>query len=79
MKLKQLRNMFHVVVNANSIVQHVIHIKNGVTIHLKVNVKIIVSAKKIAVRILEYKFIRIASICYLIIILQPACLTIDLL
>ena len=34
------------VVNANSIVQHVTQIKNGIIKHVNVNVKIIVSAKK---------------------------------
>ena len=34
------------VVNANSIVQHVIQIKNGITKHVNVNVKVIVHAKK---------------------------------
>ena len=37
--------MFHVIVNASSIVQHVIQIKNGIIGHVNVNVKIIVSAK----------------------------------
>ena len=32
----------------NAIVQHVIQIKNGITKHVNVNVKIIVSAKKIS-------------------------------
>ena len=59
MKLKQLRNIFHVVVNPDSI-QHVIQNKNGVTKHVNVNVKIIVSAKKI--RILTHVFLRIVSI-----------------
>ena len=34
------------IVNVNSIVQHVIQIKNGIIKHVNVNVKIIVSAKK---------------------------------
>ena len=34
------------IVNANSIVQHVIQIRNGLIKHVNVNVKIIVSAKK---------------------------------
>ena len=46
MKLKPWQNIFHVIVNANSIVQHVIQIKNGIIKHVNVNVKIIVSAKK---------------------------------
>ena len=39
--------MFHVIANANSIVQHVIQNKNGLIKHVNVNVKIIVSAKKL--------------------------------
>ena len=39
--------MFHVIANANSIVQHVIQDKNGLIKHVNVNVKIIVSAKKL--------------------------------
>ena len=46
MKLKQWQNIFHVVINPNSIVQHVVQIKNGIIKHANVNVKIIVSAKK---------------------------------
>ena len=34
------------IVTANSIVQHVIQIKNGITKHVNVNLKIIVNAKK---------------------------------
>ena len=41
--------MFHAIVNANSIVQHVVQIKNGIINHVNVNVKIIVSAKSIIV------------------------------
>ena len=36
---------FHVIVNASSIEQHVIQIKNGIIKHVNVNVKIIVSMK----------------------------------
>ena len=50
------------IVNANSIVQHVIQIKNGIIKHVNVNVKIIVHAKKIIVGILAHVFVRIASI-----------------
>ena len=39
--------MFHVIANANSIVQHVIQNKNGLMKHVNVNVKIIVNAKKL--------------------------------
>ena len=48
MKLKQWRNIFHVIVNANSIVQDVIQIKNRIMRHANVSVKIIVSAKEIS-------------------------------
>ena len=33
------KNVFQVIVNANSIVQHVIQIKNGITKHVNMNVK----------------------------------------
>ena len=51
--------LFHVLVNANSIVQHVIQIKNGMKKHVSVNANIIVSAKKIKVRILADVFLSI--------------------
>ena len=38
---------FHVIVNASSIEQHVIQIKNGIIKHVNVNVKIIVHGKMI--------------------------------
>ena len=38
--------MFHAIVNANSIVQLVIQIKNGIIKHVNVNLKVIISAKK---------------------------------
>ena len=46
------------IVNANSIVQHVIQIKNGIIKHVNVNVKIIVSAKEIIVGILAHVLVR---------------------
>ena len=46
----------------NSIVQHVIQIKNGIIKHVNKNVKIMVSAKKIIFGILAHTFARIASI-----------------
>ena len=39
MKLKYWGNIFHVIVNQNIIVQYAIAIKNGITIHVNVNVK----------------------------------------
>ena len=59
---KTWQNIFHVIVNANSIVQHVIQIKNGIIKHFNVNVKIIAIAKKILFGILAHVFLRIASI-----------------
>ena len=50
------------IVNANSIVQHVIQIKNRIIKHVYVNVKIIIGEKKIIVGILAHLFVRIASI-----------------
>ena len=49
-------------VNANSIVQQVIQIKNGIIKHVSVNVKIIISEKKVLVGILAHVFVRIVSI-----------------
>ena len=46
MKLKQWENIFHVIVNAKSVVQHLIEIKNGIIKHVIVIVKIFRSAKK---------------------------------
>ena len=53
MKLKQGQNVFHVIVNANSIVQILIQIINGITKLVNVNVKFIVHAKKIIIGILS--------------------------
>ena len=46
MKLKQRQDIFHMLANANSIVQCAIQIKNGVIKNVNVNVKIIIHAKK---------------------------------
>ena len=62
MKLKQQENIFHVMVKANSIVQHVIQIKNGIIKHVNMNVKISASAKKVIVGMLAHVFVRIANI-----------------
>ena len=43
MKLKQWQNIFHVIVNENSIAQYVIQIKDGIIKHVNVNVKLTVS------------------------------------
>ena len=62
MKLKQLQYIFNVIVNAKSIVQYVIQSKNGIIKHANVNVKIMISVKKITVVILAHVFVRIVSI-----------------
>ena len=62
MKLKQSQNIFHVTVYANSIVQHVIRIKNEIIYHVNVNEKIIKNVKKIIVGILAHVFVRVVSI-----------------
>ena len=48
-------------VNAYSIVQHVIRIKNAIMKHVNVNVKIMISATMIKVGILAHAFLRIVS------------------
>ena len=62
--------MFHVIENANSIVQLAIQIKNEITKLVNVNVKIIVHTNKIIVGILVHVFVRIASIQKVLLILQ---------
>ena len=62
MKLKQWQNIFHVIVNVNSTENLAIQIKNGITKLVDVNVKTIVHAKKIVVRILAHVFVRKVSI-----------------
>ena len=69
MKVKQSRNIFHVIVNVNSIVQYGIQIKNGITKHVNVSVKIIVNAKEIIVGMIAHVFVRIASISKVLLIL----------
>ena len=58
MKLKQWQNIFHVLVNVNSIAEYVIQIKNGVIKQVNVDVKVIVSAEKVIVGILAHVFVR---------------------
>ena len=48
--------------NANSMVQHVIQIKNEIMKHANVSVKIFLCAKKIKVGNLGYVFMRMPSI-----------------
>ena len=50
------------ILNADSIVQHVIQNKNGIIKHVNMNAKILISVKKIIVGILAYVFVRIVSI-----------------
>ena len=50
------------IVNANSIVQYVIQIKNGIIKYVKVNSKIIVITIKIIVGILAHAFVRTVRI-----------------
>ena len=54
--------MFHAVVNANSIMQHVIRIKNGIIKYVYVSVKTIISAKNIIVRILTNVFVKMTNV-----------------
>ena len=61
-KAKKWQKIFHVIVNAISIVQHVTQIKNGIAKLVNVNVKTIISAKKIIAGILAHAFVRIARI-----------------
>ena len=50
------------IANVNSILKHVIEIKNRIIRYINVNVKFIVAAKKLIVGILAHVFERIASI-----------------
>ena len=54
--------MFHAIVNANSIVQHLFQIKNGIIKHVNANVKIRVHVKMVIVKILAHALMGIASI-----------------
>ena len=45
--MRQWRNLFLVISNANSMVRHVVQIKTGIVKHVDVNVKITVSAKRL--------------------------------
>ena len=57
-----ITSKIHVIVNANSIVQYLIQIKNGIIKHVNVNIKIILRAKKIIFGILAHVFLIIVSI-----------------
>ena len=62
MKLKQWQNIFHVIVNVNSKVKHVIQIKNRIMKYVDVSVKFTVHAKKAIAGILAHVFGRMKSI-----------------
>ena len=62
MKQKQWQNIFYMTVNANLIVHYGTQIKNGIIKLDNVNVKIIISVKKIIVGILAHIFVWIVSI-----------------
>ena len=55
-------NIFRLIVNANLIVQHKIQNESGTKEHVNVNVKIIISVKKIITGILVHGFLGIVSI-----------------
>ena len=50
------------IVNATSVVKHVIQIKNGVMKHVNVSVKIIKSVKAVIVEILVNLFVKMPNI-----------------
>ena len=60
--LKHSLNIFHVILNGNSIVQHIIQITNGILINVNVSLKSVISAKKIIAGILAHVFVTIVSI-----------------
>ena len=53
--------MLHVILNAHSIVDPAIQVKNGIMINANASVKVIVPAKWIIARILAHVFLRIAT------------------
>ena len=70
---KHQQNIFHAIVNVNSIVQYVIQIKNGKMIYANARAKIIVSAKNITFGILVHVFLKIVSIQKLFLMIQKLC------
>ena len=60
--MKHWQNIFHVILNGNSIVQHTVPIKGGIMKRFNASIKIVASAKKIIAGILVHVFVRIASI-----------------
>ena len=63
MKLKHWSKIFYVIENSNSIVLHVIHIRNGVMINVNVRVKSIAREENINVGMLAHVFVSTVSIC----------------
>ena len=62
LKQKHWQNIFHVIVNGNLKVQHIIEIKNEMMIiNFNVSVKSTICAKNIIVRILAHVFVRIVG------------------
>ena len=51
---KAMTEHINVILNSNSIIQHVIQIKNGIIKYVNVNVTILVCAKKIIVEKIKY-------------------------
>ena len=70
MNLKQWQSIFPVIVHPDSIERHEIQIRNRITKHVNVNVKIVVHAKKTIVGTLTHVFVRIANIKKVLLILQ---------
>ena len=66
MKLKHWQNIFHVIVNTNSIIQ----IKNGIMLNVNESAKSIVRAIKIIGGILAHLFMSIVSIQKLLLMIQ---------
>ena len=60
-EFKTLVNTLHIIVNVNSIVQHVIQIKKGIIINVNKSPKSIARAKKIIFGILAHVFVRIGD------------------
>ena len=58
------------ILNANSIVQHIIQNKNGIIKHFNVNNKSIISVEKIIVGAIAHVFVKTANILNVLMILQ---------
>lgn len=69
MKLKHWSKIFYVIENSNSIVLHVIHIRNGVMINVNVRVKSI-AREDINVGMLAHVFVSTVSICKVLSMVQ---------